>query len=101
MLYAPTNKQKSLRKLNFYNQVKKVIIRSGGAEKSFNLRIFVGLIRQIRTKFNLTKLGLVSDKVHQAINQGLHDDGEIDSDIEEDMFTLTSRKEQLKQQRIE
>ena len=53
----------SLRNINFYNQVKKVLIRSGGPERRVNVRILDGLIHELRIKLEIVKGGLAAEKV--------------------------------------
>lgn len=55
--------QEAMANINFYNQAKKVIIRSGGPEKLLNLKIFCGLIRELRIKLDITKRGIGPDKL--------------------------------------
>ena len=62
---------KAMHKVNFYSQVKKVIIRCGGTDKAFNLRIFMDLILELRVKLNITKEGLGPEKIMREINFGL------------------------------
>ena len=71
MLYAPSKPIKeSLKAINFYNMVKKVLIRSAGQERKLNLRIFIELIHELRIKLDITKAGLVPDKIQSMINAG-------------------------------
>ena len=56
---------KAMHKVNFYSQVKKVVIRSGGPDKKFNLRIFMELIHELRVKLNITKEGFGPEKINR------------------------------------
>ena len=57
--------------INFYNQAKKVIIRSGGGDKVLNLKIFNDLLRELRIKLNIMKEGFGPSKTMSEINFGL------------------------------
>ena len=59
--------------INFYNQVKKIVIRSGGPDKVINIRIFAGLIRELRIKLDITKAGLAAERTMRVINFGLEE----------------------------
>ena len=48
-----------------------MIIRSGGADRILNLRIFCGLVQELRTKLDITKEGVGPDKAMQIVNFGL------------------------------
>ena len=60
--------------INFYNQVKEVVIRSGGGDKVINLKIFSGLMTELRIKLEITKAGLGPEKTMRVIEQGLEVD---------------------------
>ena len=76
MLYSPVDSQhESLKAINFFNMVKKVLVRSGGLERKINLRILIDLIHELRVKLDITKAGLVPPKIQSQINAG--DSGEI------------------------
>ena len=54
MLFSPKRPlQESLKDINFYNMVKKVMIRSGGPEKKLNLRVFIDLMRELHLKLDI------------------------------------------------
>ena len=71
LLFNEDLKGKAMHTINFYNQVKKIIVRSGGPDKVINIRIFFGLIRELRIKLDITKAGYAADKTMRAINFGL------------------------------
>ena len=73
--------------INFYNQVKEVIIRSGGGDKIINLKIFSALLTELRIKLEITKAGLGPEKTMRVIEQGL----EVDQSEED---TFKSRNDQ-------
>ena len=50
-----------------------MVVRSGGSERLFNLRIFIGLIKEIRMKLDYTLAGIMPDKVEREMNFGLED----------------------------
>ena len=54
--------------INFYNQVKKVVIRSGGDAKTINIKIFAGLIHELRIKLDITMAGLAAEKTMRLVN---------------------------------
>ena len=54
--------------INFYNQVKKVVIRSGGDAKTINIKIFAGLIHELRIKLDITMAGLAAEKTMRQVN---------------------------------
>ena len=60
---AETKRWGAMESLKFYNQVKKVVIRCGGGDKIFNLRIFVGLIRELRIKLDIYLAGYGPEKL--------------------------------------
>lgn len=61
----------SIRVINFYNQVKRVIIRSGGVDRQINLKVFINLIHELRIKLDITKAGMAAEKTMRIINFGL------------------------------
>ena len=64
MLYAPVkSQQESIKAINFFNMVKKVLIRSGGKQRKLNLRILNDLIYELRVKLDINKAGFVPDKI--------------------------------------
>ena len=64
MLYAPTiSFDQSLKAINFYNMVKKVLIRSGSPDRRLNLRVFTDLLRELRVKLEIAKAGITPEKV--------------------------------------
>ena len=65
-----SNRQQAMQTINFYNQAKKVIIRSGGADKILNLKIFNDLLKELRIKLNITKDGFGPEKTMGEINFG-------------------------------
>ena len=72
LLFSGPDRQKTaMSTINFYNQVKKIIIRSGGVDKVINIRIFAGMIRELRIKLDITKAGLAAERTMQVINYGL------------------------------
>lgn len=82
LLFKPEKSEsESLRTINFYNVVKKVLLRSGGTEKKLNLRIFIGLLHELRTKLEIGKAGHLPKKSMREINFGL-DDSSSDFDSE-------------------
>ena len=62
---------KSIENLNFYNKVKEIIIRSSDEEKTFNLKVFATLLKELRIKLDVLKDGLGPDKFSQAVDFGL------------------------------
>ena len=71
MLFGDEDQQAiAMNTINFYNEVKKVIIRSGGADKYINLKILTGLIKELRIKLDIIKSGLGADKTMREINFG-------------------------------
>ena len=64
-------RKKALSTLNFYNLVKKVIIKSGGGDKIINIRIFVGLVHELRVKLDIFRAGLGPERITRKINFGL------------------------------
>lgn len=64
-------KVKAFEIIRFYNQCKRTILRSGGAEETINLTIFTGLIKELRIKLDCTKNGLGPNKTEREINFGL------------------------------
>ena len=50
----------TFKQIALYNLVKKVIIKSSDAEKMINLRVFSGLIKELRLKIDYTMHGLGS-----------------------------------------
>ena len=74
MLFQPKQSMReSLRTIDFFVMVKKVIIRSGGPERRLNLRVFIDLLRELRMKLDITKEGLVPEKVKSRIGLGNSD----------------------------
>ena len=72
LLFSGPDRQKTaMNMINFYNQVKKIIIRSGGVDRIINIRIFAGMIRELRIKLDITKAGLAAERTMQVINYGL------------------------------
>lgn len=69
-------KRESMKVLNFYNLVKKIVIRSGDSDRMINIKIFWGLIRELRLKLDIFKVGLGPDKTMMAIDLGLDIDYE-------------------------
>ena len=55
-------RRKATQVLNFYTLVKKIIIRSSEADKTFNLRIFVGLVKQLRINMQILQAGFGPQK---------------------------------------
>mmetsp|Transcript_9017 Transcript_9017/g.10611 ORF Transcript_9017/g.10611 Transcript_9017/m.10611 type:complete len:157 (+) Transcript_9017:287-757(+) len=58
----------SLNAIKFFNSAKKVLIRSGGPDRKINLRIFNGLIHELRIKFDIFKAGLGPEKIMSLID---------------------------------
>ena len=58
-------------KINFYNSVKKIFIKCGGADDLINIKIFAFLIHELRIKLEITKMGLIPERISQTINFGL------------------------------
>lgn len=48
-----------------------MLIRCGGANKVINLKIFTGLLTELRIKLDITKAGLGPEKRMRVINYGL------------------------------
>ena len=72
MLFRPEELVgRPMRTINFYNQVKKVIIRSGGPDRKVNIRIFAGLVHELRIKLDIVKNGLAAERTMRDINFGL------------------------------
>ena len=72
MLFKDEDEQiDAMSTINFYNKVKEVIIRCGGVDKVINLKIFSGLIKEMRIKLDITKAGLGAEKTMRAIENGL------------------------------
>ena len=68
MLYQPKRPMReSLKDIDFFVMVKKVIIRSGGPERRLNLRVFIELLRELRMKLDITKAGLIPEKVKSRL----------------------------------
>ena len=55
-------RENALITINYFNQVKEVIIRSGGGDKIINLKILSGLMTELRFKLDITKAGLGPEK---------------------------------------
>mmetsp|Transcript_17816 Transcript_17816/g.23972 ORF Transcript_17816/g.23972 Transcript_17816/m.23972 type:complete len:126 (+) Transcript_17816:635-1012(+) len=69
LLFKPERPAKeSLNAINFFNSVKRVLIRSGGPEKRLNLRIFAGLLHELRIKLDIAKAGLAPAKIMHQID---------------------------------
>ena len=68
----------SLNKINFFNAVKKVMIRASGPDRNLNLRIFISLIHELRVKLDITKAGLAPEKTMRLIELGIDDRGSDD-----------------------
>ena len=62
---------KSVENLKFYNKVKEVVIRCNDSEKSFNLKEFTILLKELRIKLDVLKEGLGPYKFNRIINFGL------------------------------
>ena len=45
----------SIVSLNFYNKVKEIIIKSSDSEKTFNLKVFTTLLKELRIKLDVIK----------------------------------------------
>lgn len=71
----------AMRVINFYNQVKRVIIRSGNDERKINLKVFIDLIHELRIKFDIAKIGLAAEKTMRVIDFGLKTDGAGDDTL--------------------
>ena len=76
--------------------VKKVIIRSGGAENLFNIRIFKGLIKELRIRLDITKDedGLTPDKIQRKIDFGLELDPTASSNNQDEAHERDLAREQ-------
>ena len=85
----PEKKEMALNILNFYNQVKKVIIRSGGNQKELNIRILLELIHELRIKLDITKSSLAAEKTMREVNFGL---GSSDEPITQEMLHIRKKR---------
>ena len=45
----------SIERLNFYNKVKEIIIKSSDSEKTFNFKVFTTLLKELRIKLDVIK----------------------------------------------
>ena len=68
--------------INFYNSVKKIFIKCGGADDLINMKIFAQLIKELRIKLEITKMGHVAERTMTAINFGLDLENENASEEE-------------------
>lgn len=81
--------------INFYNHVKKIIIRSGGPDKVINIRIFTGLVQELRIKFDITSAGLAAEKTMRKVNQGLKLASKSDSKVSKGLKKQRQRVERI------
>lgn len=78
LLFNPQRSaNESLHHINFFNAVKKVIIRAGGPDRKINLRVFIQLIHELRTKLDIAKAGLAPEKIMRLINYGMDERSDI------------------------
>ena len=76
-------KNAALVTLKFYNQVKKILVRSSNSDKKFLLPIFKMLLDELRVKLDITNEGIGPDKIISEVYGGLDeysDDGESDDE---------------------
>jgi len=60
----------SLRIIKFFSAVKRVIIMASGSDKSFNLRVFLGLMHELRMKLEIAKSGHLAEKAMRKVDGG-------------------------------
>ena len=71
MLYSSEKTSAQAHKqVKFYNEAKKIILRSGGDDRIVNLKILKGLLSELRLRLEIVKFGLAPDKVNQIIEFG-------------------------------
>ena len=69
--------QESIKRLNFYNKVKEVVIRcseevighpGNRTQMMFNIKIFQAMIKELRIRLDITKSGLAPEKAMRLLN---------------------------------
>ena len=69
------------------------MIRASGPDKNLNLRIFMGLIHELRVKLDIAKAGLAPEKTMRLIDLGM--------DHQTDLYGKLQQKRNRKQHRFD